>query len=86
MPEPDLELPKTPKQWLANMCASLLQDEFAKWVKVNVDHRHEKVAEKKAIMIKMDPLVAEIFRQSTAVSSKFLLLKCINKILFYHSQ
>ena len=31
--EPDLELPKVPKEWLGNVCATILQDKFSKWVK-----------------------------------------------------
>ena len=26
LPEPSLELPKTPKQWVANVCATVLED------------------------------------------------------------
>ena len=29
LPEPELELPKTPKQWIANVCATVLEDRFA---------------------------------------------------------
>jgi hypothetical protein len=28
LPEPSLELPKTPRQWIANVCATVLGDEF----------------------------------------------------------
>lgn len=34
LPEPSLELPKTPKQWIINVVATILQDEFSKWVKL----------------------------------------------------
>lgn len=61
LPEPDLELPKVPKAWLANVCATVIKEQFAKWVKEQVENRHEKVADKKDIMIKMDPRIAEIF-------------------------
>ena len=70
LPEPSLELPKTPKQWIANVCATVLHDEFSKWVKDQVEARHDKVSVKKNIMIQMDPEMERIFRQSTAVSSK----------------
>ena len=30
LPEPSLELPKTPKQWVVNVVATILQDEFSK--------------------------------------------------------
>ena len=33
LPEPTLELPKIPKQWLANVCATVLHEDFSKWVK-----------------------------------------------------
>ena len=33
LPEPELELPKTPKQWIANVCSSVLEEKFSKWVK-----------------------------------------------------
>ena len=69
LPHPDRELPKTPKQWIANVCATLLENKFSAWVKYYVDNRHEKVAETKGL-IDMDSEMARIFHQSTAVSSK----------------
>ena len=33
LPEPKLELPKTPKQWVVNVCASVLKEKFTDWVK-----------------------------------------------------
>ena len=58
LPEPKLELPKTPKQWVANVIATLLGDKFAEWVAHQVEERHRKVAVKKDIMIQMDPEMA----------------------------
>ena len=70
LPEPELELPKTPKQWIGNVCASILQSSFSNWVKEQVETRHDKAAVKKDLMINMDPEIAKIFQESTAVSSK----------------
>ena len=70
LPEPNLELPKVPKQWLANVCATVLQDKFSNWVKAQVEARHEKVAVKKDVLITMDQEMLDIFKASTAVSSK----------------
>ena len=56
-----MELPKTPKQWIANVCATVLEDLFNKWVKDQVDIRHKKVAVSKDIMIEVDPEIARIF-------------------------
>ena len=70
LPERDIELPKTPKQWVVNVVATILQEEFNKWVKLQVWARHEKVAVKKDVMIQMDPEMLAIFQASTAVSSR----------------
>ena len=70
LPDPKLELPKTPKAWTCNIIASVLGEVFNKWVKGQVDARHSKVADQKDIMIQMDPDIAKIFHESTAVSSK----------------
>lgn len=69
-PEPKLELPKTPKQWICNIAASVIGEHFNKWVRRQVELRHQKVSVQKDLMIKMDPEIAKIFKQSTAVSSK----------------
>jgi len=51
---------------------TILEDKFANWVKMQMDNRHQKVVEKGDLMIQMDPQMAEVFRQSQAVSSKYL--------------
>ena len=71
LPEPSLELPKTPKQWIANVCATILEDQFTDWVKHQINTSYNKVADKKDIMIQMDPQMAKIFHDSIAVSSKY---------------
>ena len=72
LPEPVQELPRVPKQYIANVCAAILEDKFANWVKIQMDNRHQKVVEKGDLMIQMDPKMAEVFKQSQAVSSKCL--------------
>ena len=93
LPEPSLELPKTPKQWIANVCATILEDQFTDWVKHQINTRHNKVADKKDIMIQMDPQMAKIFQDSIAVSSKYLpqpmMLKIMSQLInlmFYSLQ
>ena len=51
-----------------------------------MDARHEKAAEKKDLMIDMDPEIARIFQQSTAVSSKFLTISNALILLYVYSQ
>ena len=59
-----------PKQWLVNMVYSLVQEDFAEWVKNHIDARNKKVTVTHNLMIDMDPEVAAAFAASTAVSSK----------------
>ena len=65
-----MELPKTPKQWVANVCATVLKENFTKWVEEQVDKRHAKVAKERDMMINMDVEMAKVFKESTAISSK----------------
>ena len=55
LPEPEMELPKTPKQWIANVCSTVLKGIFAGWVEAQIKNRHARVAKDKDLMIQMDP-------------------------------
>ena len=61
-----------PKQWLADVCATILKEKFNTWVKEKCDARHMGVVGKNNLNIQMDPEVAEIFKKSVAVSSKYI--------------
>ena len=60
-----------PKQWLANVCNSVLKNIFSDWVKAKVDERNTQVKSKKNMMIEMDPEIAAAFAASTKVSGKY---------------
>ena len=62
------EIPKVPKQWLANVCHTVLKDTFKNWVKEQVAERNKKLAVDKGCMIELDPEIAEAFHASTKVS------------------
>ena len=65
---PDIE--KIPKQWIVNVCASVIGSDFKEWVAEQVEERNALMAEKKEIMISMDPVMAEKFATSTHISRK----------------
>ena len=71
LPEPSLELPRVPKQYIADVCVTILEDKFANWVNNQINARHQNVVEKGDLMIQMDSQMAEVLRQSQAVSSKY---------------
>ena len=70
---PDLqELDKIAREWICNVCGTVLQDEFEQWVAVQVKNRNEEVVEKGELAIEMDAEVFAAFQASTSVSCKFL--------------
>ena len=66
------EIPKLGKQWIGNVCATVLQDIFTDWVAEKVDERNESLVTKKVLVISMDPEIAKIFQLSTKTSGKLI--------------
>ena len=67
----DQDLAKTPKQWIINVCAVVVNEPFKKWVTDQVEDRNELMAEKRDMMIQMDPVMAQKFQASTHISRKY---------------
>ena len=64
------EIHKVNKEWICNICASVLKNIFTDWVKLKIKKRNEDFVEKRELGIELDPDVAEAFNASTAVSGK----------------
>ena len=54
LPE-EVDLPKIPKQWVVDACVAVLGETFKEWVHDQVEERNALMADKKEIMIAMDP-------------------------------
>ena len=80
MPDPQ-EIHKVSKEWICNVCATVLGGLFSGWVKNRIETRNEVVTKKKNIMIAMDPEVAAAFHASTKVSRKYHSLA--HQLIFY---
>ena len=65
------EVAKLSRQYLANIIYTLVGDPFKTWVENRVELRNQEVTSKKNMMIEMDADIAQIFRESTAVPSKY---------------
>ena len=65
------ELKKTPKQWIGNVCASVLKNIFTDWIKHQVDTRNKKIVVDKGLTITMDPKIAAILDASTKTSGMY---------------
>jgi len=64
------EIQKVPKQWIANVCNSILKKVFSEWVKDQVAKRNKEVLKQKGLLIDMDPEMAAAFQASTKQSGK----------------
>ncbi len=65
------EIPKLPKQWIANVCHTVLKNIFSDWVKSVVAKRNRELAVKRDLLIEMDPDLAAVFRSSTKISGTY---------------
>ena len=63
------EVDKLPRQYIANIICTLVGKAFEEWIDARVNARHEKRAEEGNLNIQMDPEIARIFLESTAVST-----------------
>ena len=64
------EIHKVSREWICNICASVLKTTFTDWIRVQIEKRNEELTEKKDLNIELDADVAAAFRASTAVSRK----------------
>ena len=62
------EIKKLPKQYIINIIYTIVGQQFAEWVKVIVDQRHQHIKDKRDLMIEVDPEIAAAFNASNAVS------------------
>ena len=71
---PDMiEIPRLPKDFIANVAFTVLGKPFGDWVKGQIELRNYKITTEKQLNIDMDPELAAAFNASTAVSSKYTL-------------
>jgi len=78
------EIKKISREWICNICASVMGTDFTDWLKIQIEERNEEVKDKKDLNIELDPDVAAAFRASTAVSCKCCRLQTLS-IFFYYS-
>ena len=73
LPVEEKEILKLPRSYIANVINTIISpdDAFRLWVKSRVNERHSKQVQDRG-MIEMDPEIAEVYRQSQAISGKSL--------------
>ena len=65
------EMPKIPRQWTINVCATLIGDDFVNWVRAAIEERNNKMKIEQNLMIDMDAELAEAFARSNHIASKY---------------
>ena len=65
------DIRRLPRQWVINLIYSLKGDEFREWVSGLIRGRNEHLALQNDLMIELDPQIAEAFKTSQNISSKF---------------
>ena len=76
LPE-ERDMHKLPRQWVINVIYSLCGDNFRQWVSQQVKDRNDRLAEKRDLMIDLDPDIAAAFSNSAYISSKYT-ISCPN--------
>ena len=66
------ELFKVSREFICNVCATVLKNIFTDWVKEQIEERNEEMKEKKDMNIELDPDIAAAFNASTSVSRRLL--------------
>ena len=56
-------------QWIANVCYSVIGDDFANFVRAAIEARNEGVAQKQHLHVEVDPEILAVINASTAVST-----------------
>ena len=69
LPDREKEIKKFPRQYLINIIHTKLEDKFRNWVEERVNQRHNEIKEKQQMFIEVDPEIAQILKQSNAVST-----------------
>ena len=62
---------RLPRQWLINLFTTVVGKPFSDWVTGVLNQRNDDMAQKQNFMVDVDNEIAQIFAQSTSLSSKY---------------
>ena len=68
----ELDWHRLPRQWLINVCNTVIGKPFAEWINATIEKRNDDMAQKHDLLVEMDPDIAEVFANSKSISSKCL--------------
>lgn len=74
LPKDQLDIDRLPRQYVINVIFTLCGEDFEEWVSKTIESRNDELLKKRDKLIEMDPTIAAIFKESTSVSRKSLLI------------
>ena len=77
LPIVESEIDMLHRQYIANLIYTLVKEPFQDWVDGVLKRRSKKLAEERNLNIHMDPEIARIFKASTTISCKFLVVSTL---------
>ena len=76
LPSVEREVLDLPRPYLANVINTLKPKEFQLWVDTKVNERHQERVQQRDT-IQMDPQIAQVFRDSTAISGRLASIQLV---------
>ena len=71
LPTEPREIDKLLRQYVINVIYTLVGEPFRQWVETVMTARDARITEERQLGIELDPEILRVFRNSSAVSSKF---------------
>lgn len=63
------DIPMLPRQWILNICFSIIGQDFADFVRGQIDDRHTRLAESQDMNVEVDPEILAVIQNSKAIST-----------------
>ena len=76
LPTEPREIDKLLRQYVINVIYTLVGEPFRQWVETVMTARDARITEERQLGIELDPEILRVFRNSSAVSSKFWIFFC----------
>ena len=77
LPLEQREIDKLPREYISNVCHTLIGDSFKNWVDAQIRARNQKIKDQQNVLVDLDPEIARLFQASTSVSGKSKSWACL---------
>ena len=64
------DIPLLPRQWVLNVCFTVIGSDFGDFVRAQIEQRNTKLADRNDLNVDVDPEILAVIQNSTAVSTQ----------------